>query len=255
MRWFIVILFVIIIISALVIYALTPEKTTMSERIILKTKDGVEIVGDYYSAEKTGAPFDYAQGKALVLLHMMPADRNSYKTFARKAKEAGFQSLAIDLRGHGESVNSGKGKLDYNKFGDKEHQESILDVEAAVEFFAEKGISPEKIYFIGASIGTNLALWHIAEHPEFKKAVLLSPGLDYRGIKTAPLAEKLNENQAVFLAAAEGDSYSAESARKLFDIAKSKKEIKIYGGSEHGTNLFKTNPELMEEITRFLEEK
>lgn len=247
MRWFIVILIAIIIL-ALLIYIAAPGKTIMSERIILKTKDGVEIIGDYYSAGKADAP-------ALVLLHMMPADRNSYKTFAQKAKEAGFQSLAIDLRGHGESVNSEKGKLDYKKFGDKEHQESVLDVEAAVEFFREKGVAAKKIYFVGASIGANLALWRLAGHPEFKKAVLLSPGLDYRGIETAPFAEKLKEEQAVFLVAAEGDFYSAESVRKLFDIAKSKKEIKIYSGSEHGTDLFKKNPELMEDIIRFLEEK
>ncbi|MEK7123894.1 MAG: alpha/beta fold hydrolase [Patescibacteria group bacterium] len=220
----------------------------MSERIILKTSDGVEIIGDYYAVESASAT-------ALVLLHMMPADKNSYAAFAKKAKKAGFQSLAIDLRGHGESVNSVKGKLDYKNFSDEEHQKTVLDVEAAVDFFKGKGIAPEKIYFVGASIGANLALWQLAERPEFKKAVLLSPGLNYRGIETEPTAEKLKENQAVFFVSAEGDAYSADSARKLFDIAKSKKEIKIYGGSEHGTNLFKTNPELMEEIIRFLEEK
>lgn len=220
----------------------------MSEKILLKTKDGVEIIGDYYSVEEADAP-------ALVLLHMMPADRNSYKTFAQKAREAGFQSLAIDLRGHGESVNSEKGKLNYQKFNDKEHQESVLDVEAAVEFFREKGVAAEKIHFVGASIGANLALTHIAERPEFPKAVLLSPGLDYRGIETAPFAEKLEKNQAVFFVAAEGDFYSAESARRLYDIAKSKKTAKIYGGSEHGTDMFKTNPELMDEIIRFLAKK
>lgn len=233
------------IISALAIYVLMPKKVIMSERIILKAKDGVEIVGDYYAAGKTDAP-------ALVLLHMMPADRNSYKTFAQKAKEAGFQSLAIDLRGHGESINFEKGKLDYKKFHDKEHQESILDVGAAVEFFEKRGVGESDISFVGASIGANLALVYIAGNPEFKKAVLLSPGLDYRGIETAPFAGKLKENQFIFLAAAEGDVYSAESARKLFDIAKSKKEVKIYGGSEHGTNMFKTNPELMDEIVEFL---
>lgn len=246
MKFILIALFAIMI-SALIIYRVMPKKN-MSERVILKTSDGVEIVGDFYAAGKENAP-------AVVLLHMMPADRNSYGTFAEKAREAGFQALAVDLRGHGESVNSEKGKLDFKNFSDEEHQKTVLDAEAAAGFFKNRGVIANDISFVGASIGANLALWMLAGHPEFKKAVLLSPGLDYRGIETAPFAEKLKENQAVFFAAAEGDAYSAESIRELFDIAKSKKEIKIYGGSEHGTNIFKTNPELMNEIINFLERK
>src|SRR3989344_5609072 len=95
------------------------------EHIQLKTRDGVLLYGAYVPAKKHDA-------FAVVLLHMMPAVKESWKEFQNKLSEAGFQSLAIDLRGHGESVQKGGERLDYRKFSDREHWEKIHDAEAAV---------------------------------------------------------------------------------------------------------------------------
>ena len=47
----------------------------MSEVVNLNTKDGFEIIGDYYEADSD---------KGVLLLHMMPADRKSWIQFAEK---------------------------------------------------------------------------------------------------------------------------------------------------------------------------
>ena len=44
----------------------------MSEIVKLNTKDGVEIIGDYYRAEGD---------KGVLLLHMMPSDRKAWVKF------------------------------------------------------------------------------------------------------------------------------------------------------------------------------
>ena len=214
--------------------------------IELKTEDGVKIAADFYPAKEKSAP-------AVVLLHMMPSTKESWKNFAKKLNKNGFQCLAIDLRGHGESE---KGPEGFREFSDEEHQKSIYDVRAAVDFFISKGLGLEKIALAGASIGANLSLWFQAENPEIKASILLSPGLSYRGIDTEPFAKKINPDQSVYLAAGgENDEYSTETVRKLFNLLKSEnKQLKVFPSAGHGTSIFLEYPEFMDELAQWLKE-
>lgn len=218
-----------------------PPRSFMSERVELKTQDGVQIIGDYYPAESS---------RGILLLHMMPADRKSWTAFAAKLQAAGFQALAIDLRGHGESEGGPDG---YKKFSDAEHQASQLDVEAGAEFLKSKGVT--ELHLAGASIGANLALKYLSERSEARSAILLSPGLDYRGVLTAPALEKISPTQGIYLAAAEDDGYSrdtvAELSRKI--IQDNRHMLKVFKSGGHGTRLFEAHPEFMEELATWLE--
>lgn len=217
----------------------------MLEKIYLKTSDGINIVGDFYPAAEKNAP-------AVILLHMMPETKECWKNFAEKLNQKGFHALAIDLRGHGESSGGPNG---FTKFSDKQHQASIKDVEAAADFFLVQGLPLERIFLIGASIGANLALRFQSEHPEIKASVLLSPGLNYRGVETEPAVAEVKESQAVFLAAGgKGDEYSTETAKKLTNMLKSNnKELKIFENAGHGTDIFKNNPSLEDEIILWIQ--
>ena len=211
------------------------------EVVKLKTKDGVEIAGDYYGASGSDI--------GVLMLHMMPANRKSYSAFAEKIQEAGWQGLVIDLRGHGESQG---GPAGYQLFKDEGHQKSILDVEAGAEFLKSKGV--KKIFLIGASIGANLSLQYLAEHAEAKAAILLSPGLNYRGVKTDELAKKVYHTKAVYLTAAQDDDYSYETVQGLYDLLPKEvtRELKLFDSGGHGTKLLETHSELMEEIIKWL---
>ncbi len=220
----------------------------MENEVVLTTKDGVKLYGSYF---QTGNPKD----PAVVLLHMMPADRKSWYEFQKKLKDAGFQSLAIDLRGHGKSLKKNDQEIDYKSFTDKEQQEKIFDVEASVDFFESKGILKQDISLVGASIGANLALWYQSENPEIKASVLLSPGLDYRGVTTEDKIKKLSDDQFVlFASGGDKDSYSRETVKKLFEIKEAKKDLQIFEDAEHGTNIFKSHPEFEEYIINKLKE-
>src|SRR3989344_169443 len=215
----------------------------MPEKVDFKTADGVSIYASHWRGEK-GSP-------AVLLLHMMPAARSSWDEFADKLYASGFGVLAIDLRGHGESEGGPDG---FRDFSDEDHQKSIEDVRAAIAFQVAEGHS--KFFIAGASIGANLALAYLAESERGGAAVLLSAGLNYRGIQTLPLAEKVRPEQGVLLAAAKDDVRSggsaAEMAEEIFRASAGKKEIKIleYGG--HGTDMFRMHPELMDEIIAWL---
>lgn len=225
----------------------------MSERVEFTTSDGVRIVGDYYAPEGAGRG-------AILLLHMMPATRQSWKSFAENLASAGFSALAIDLRGHGESIyrDDGMGnkeQLEYKEFSDEEHQKSILDVGAAVEYLKKRDIG-ERLFLAGASIGANLALQYVAKDPDVSGAILLSAGLNYMGIETIPLAQKLGTGQSVYVVASKDDMRSGgpadEQAQKIYDSLSSKKIIKVFETGGHGTDILDSHPEFQDELVEWL---
>jgi alpha-beta hydrolase superfamily lysophospholipase len=215
------------------------------EKIFLTTDDGVKIAANLYPVEK---PLGW-----LVLTHMMSATKESWRDFSEEARNIDYESIAIDLRGHGESNGGPEG---FWEFSDSEHQKSILDLETAVDFLIKnRGATSEKISFIGASIGANLSLQYIAENSGFKTAILLSPGLNYRGVKTEPLVKKLRSGQKVFFISAEDDGPNAKQNRLLFEAAPDKinKQIEIYKSGGHGTDILKNHLKLFDLIIEFLD--
>ncbi|KKS19101.1 MAG: hypothetical protein UU76_C0006G0010 [Parcubacteria group bacterium GW2011_GWC1_41_7] len=225
----------------------TPQamQKTDPERVIIQTEDGVDIVGDWYSVEG---------GKQVgILLHAMPENRKSFSDFARALNQQGLSALAIDLRGHGESTNSLQGSLNYKKFSENNHQQSIFDVQAASIFLEGKGYAKDMQFLVGASVGANFAMKYASENKAVKAVVALSPGLNYRGIETETLPYD-NVAQKMFLVAAQDDVYAVQTVQVL----QKKNEtftIKIYTSGGHGTALLKNQPDLTILILNFLKDK
>ena len=214
------------------------------EKVILKTIDGHDIAALYYHvAEPKGG---------VVFVHMMPATKESWDDIAKRFEQEGLTSIAIDLRGHGESRGGPQG---YQRFTDEEHQKSILDVDAAVKFLFSKGILPEQLSLIGASIGANLALKYIADHHDIGMAVLLSAGLNYRGVIAEQNIKELSSGQRIFLVSAEDDDENAEENKELYASLPEGVEhkIKIFPHAGHGTTMLENQPGLVEEILDFIE--
>lgn len=213
----------------------------------LLTSDNKQIAFVYYEAENPK--------RWIIFLHMMPAVKESWGDLAKKFQQAGYASIAIDLRGHGESEGGPDG---YKNFSDSDHQNSVYDIDAAVEFLKQKGAVAEKTSFIGASIGANLSLQYIAEHTEFKAAVLLSPGFNYRGVQTEPTVKRLKPDHRVFFVSSQDDVRSsgnnAEQNRGLFEIVPAgiEKKLQIYKSGGHGTDLLENIPELSGLILEFV---
>lgn len=219
------------------------------EKISFQTSDDVTIVGTYVSGE--------SGGPAALLLHMMPATKESWDPFAAKLIEAGFSHvLAIDLRGHGESrEGSGGVRLDYELFEDEEHMKKIHDVEGAVEWLKKMhGVDTAHLAVIGASIGANLSIVYAAAHHEIPAAVALSPGLDYRGVTTGDAVAEMSDSQALYLAASEEDTLSFRTGRRLAGLKPDAVVIE-FGAAGHGTTMFEREPAFMDMLIDWLKEK
>jgi alpha-beta hydrolase superfamily lysophospholipase len=244
----------------------------MRESVTLTTSDNIRIAGHWY-------PVAEPRGWAL-LLHMMPATKESYGNLAEELQRRNVASLAIDFRGHGESQGGPKG---YERFSDVEQQAKINDVLAAmtwIEDSAEKSATLPKGYgehppanyikprtvVVGASIGANLALQLFEEEPGLAGAVLLSPGLDYRGVKADAIARKIRANEArdreqqgrlsSILLAAGGvdDRYSSETVLALANMLEGRVKVKSFGNAGHGTAMFEREPSFLPYVADWVTE-
>lgn len=218
-----------------------PQVSSISEHISIKTEDGFEIIGSFYKSESdTG----------VVLLHMLNRNRNDWNAFARQLQKEGYNVLSIDLRGHGQSLKKDGRTAEWQTFSEKDFNDIILDVKAAKEFLESKGVN--KISLVGASIGANIALNYAAEDIEIKTVILLSPGLDYRGVKVDDNAKDYG-NRPILIVASEDDEYSATASKTLIEQAVGKKELKMYTNAGHGTRMF-PNTDLDKVIIDWLKE-
>ncbi len=186
---------------------------------------------------KLSSSFVDSGQNAILLLHQLNSDKSAYLGFQDALKGEGYSSIALDFRGHGNSDG------DWQKFSENDFQNMVLDAEAAKSFLESRG--KNVVGIVGASIGANIAAQMNAKHG--MKAVLLSPGLNYRGIDFEGTIPELRD---VLIVTSREDAYSAEALKKAKGINPSIKEIVLEGGG-HGTNML--NEELEEEILGFFE--
>ncbi len=203
----------------------TPSGTTT-------TQDGHTIAYQLYP-NKAGSP-------AVILLHMLRRSRTDWDSVAKWLQKNGYTVIAIDLRGHGLSTGN------FEKFTPEDFNKMTLDVAAAKGVLENTGADLKRISIIGASIGANVAYKYAATDTDVKTVVLLSPGLEYRGVK---LTEKLSK--PFLIVASKEDEYSAQTAQELSKNTYAK--LILYENAGHGTNMFVKN-ELAPSILQWLKE-
>ena len=178
----------------------------------LLTSDGVPIKGDYYRPAAENAP-------GVVLVHGSDRERSAWQLFARQLMEQGFATLAIDLRGHGESGGEA---------GDVNTTEDVL---AAVDFLrAQAEVDPENIVLIGGNDGSWWALDAASKQPDIRAVALLTPGIRY----DKKLLEQVMADygdRPLFIAISDNEGNHGEdavkTARALDELASGPHELEI----------------------------
>jgi alpha-beta hydrolase superfamily lysophospholipase len=167
---------------------------------------------------------------------MLGSDRSQWDAFARRAQREGYASIAIDLRGHGDSLPPSGSEVSYKSFETADWLGALQDIDAAKAALLQHGADPENLAVVGASIGANLALRYAVAHQDIQAVVMLSPGLDYRGIQTEPDVLAYGKRPSLMLTTT-GDSYSATSCTTLKALSPGFCELREYGGATHGTDI------------------
>ena len=216
-----------------------PERQAPTERkqetVEVKTSDGWTLYADYLAPEKD-AP-------TVILFHGLGSSRGEWSVLEATIAAKGGGYLAVDMRCHGESTkNPGGSQVP----GWQSCQVSDDDVAGAWAYLLEAKALPEKIFIAGASVGSSLALNAAAERKAAPAGViLLSPGLDFRGIKTDESVAKLGKAR-LLMGAAKADQYSFDSMAALDKLAAKagKKAVTVTAAAGHGVSMFSNdNPD------------
>lgn len=213
-----------------------PEPSSLT----LSTSDGFELAATLYKPLRPSPP-------ALILVHMLGSKRAAWDYLARRAQQLGFMALTFDMRGHGESAAKGS----YKNFTTQDWAGVLNDIDAAKKSLLENGADPQDIMLVGASIGANLALAYAVDHNDIPAVVMVSPGLDYKGVQAQPAVVAYGK-RPLLLMTAEGDSYSATSCGALDKAAQGLCEVRHYSGSAHGTALFDVSDSALEQVFLWL---
>jgi dienelactone hydrolase len=224
-----------ILVTAALICALlaAPGIASAADEISFQTDDGVTIKANLF-LPKGAKPVP-----AVLLLHQLGSSKSAWNAFAEKLTKNSYAVLALDLRGHGGSTDFSGKERDYKSFTDADYAAVIRDVEAAAKYLkSRKDINGGRLAVVGASIGANLAFQYAAEDKTVRTVIMLSPGLNYRGLEVLPYTTGFS-TRALFLITSEGDKYSCESCQKLKQAATlaSPIKLKVYAGTMHGTDL------------------
>lgn len=184
-----------------------------SERISFKTQEGTPLVGFYKSPEKNN--------HVLVALHGLASSKEEWMMLVTKLDQFGWGWLIYDGRGQGESSltkgkdNSPNGYRYFSRPGPgSEWDRMVNDLGAAMQFLDKKGIKKNQVVLAGASLGANICLRYAALTRFPSRVLLLSPGLDYQGVRTDDVVSTLKPSH-VLLIAHPSDIYSFQSCLDL----------------------------------------
>lgn len=196
--------------------------------VTLRTEDGVTLAASWYEPSMRPAP-------AVILVHMLNRSRHDWDALAARLSSAGIGALAIDLRGHGDSQGMAP------PAAPPEYAAMAADVTAARRFLASR---PEVVHsrlgVAGASLGATLAVLASGD-ASIASLALLSPALDYRGVRIEATARKFG--RPMLLVASNDDGYASRSVKDL-QKGPGTREVVILNQAGHGTAMLSRNPDL-----------
>ena len=201
-----------------------------AQRVAFQTADGVTIAATWFEPAYRPAP-------AVILVHMLGRSRRDWEGLGSRLAGAGIGALALDLRGHGDSSWGGGGE-------GADHSVMVRDVEGARRYLsARSDVVPSRIGLAGGSLGANLVALHAAADASIASVALLSPSLDYRGVRIEAAVRKYG-SRPMLLVVSDEDAYARRSADELKGAGGGIRELLTLSGAGHGTNMLGRAPEL-----------
>jgi dienelactone hydrolase len=194
-----------------------------TRQVSFRTDDGRTVTGTLTEAGQRPAA-------AVVLVPMLGRPRDDWQPLAQRLADAGVTALAIDLPG---AVPADGGLEAWSQ-----------DVGAAIGYLmTQADVRAGSVGVLGASLGANLAAVAAGRDSRVRALALLSPSLDYRGVRIEGPMRQYGARPALLMASLR-DPYAARSVRTLADKAPGPREVHWSDVTAHGTQLLVRDPDL-----------
>jgi hypothetical protein len=178
---------------------------------------------------------------AVILVPMLGRPKEDWQPVADRLAAGGVHALAIDLP----ALVLPSDSRELVAWSD--------DIRAAVSFLAGRGdVMPGSVGLAGASLGANLVAVAAAADLGVRSIALVSPSLDYRGVRIAGAMQLYGARQAFFVASVQ-DPYAARSVRELQEIGDGSREVRWSYVPAHGTALLSLDLDLVRSLVEWFQ--
>ncbi len=239
--------------ALLITFFFLPSNAMAAEQDLwLTAEDGFRLSAVYVSPESTSS------GKVVVLLHMFKQEKSSWQPLMEILEEKGVSSLAIDMRGHGRSIQGPDEKDHSQRVAARDaalFNSMYKDAEAGVRFLLQKGYDPAHIGLVGASVGCSVAIHTVVRNKVSVGAVvLMTPGSNYLGVPTLEHIKKWSHTPLLILSSEEEKD---RGAVPIYQALKSKgAELRLFEEEDiHGTYMFDEVEDVEQLIVDWLKKK
>ena len=198
-----------------------------------RAEDGRALTALAYEPSQRSSP-------AVVLVPMLGRPKEDWDAIGQRLADANILAVAIDLPGLSDPGDS-----------------RILgawsgDVRAAVTYLNSRpDVRAGAIGVAGASLGASLAALAAATSPAVRSLVLVSPSLEYRGLRV-DTALKQYRGPALLIAGA-GDPYASRSVRELANDAPGVRQTRFSSVTAHGTVLLARDAEVVRALVEWFQ--
>ena len=198
-------------------------------QVTFPSSDGVKLVATWKPSPAG------ASAPAVLLLHAFSRERRELADLADELTARGFSTLALDLRGHGESVWKGGARMGTSPSLQSSPSGFPREVEAACAWLRGRS---SRLAVVGFSLSGNLA------------ALATATGWAESAVAVSPNAERFEQlagtrpktPRGLLVVASEKDPGRAESAQALDAVGREPKATALYSGTAHALELLREEP-------------
>ena len=202
--------------------------------VSFRSEDGRAINATVFETSQRPAP-------AVVLVPMLGRAKDDWDAVAQRLADANVLALAIDL-----PSQSGAG--DSKVLGGWS-----ADVRAAVSYLTSRqDVRSGSIGVAGASFGATLAALAAADLQAVRSLALVSPSLDYRGVRIEAAMKQYGGRPAMLMASSR-DPYAARTVRELAKDPPGTREMRFSETAAHGTILLMRDPDLVRALVEWFQ--
>ena len=223
--------------------AIVPAESALDDEpgaLVIETFDLVQIHGSFEIPVGIPAPIP-----GVLLLHGYGETRAVWNDLKERLLIAGWAVMAIDLRGHGQSLVRNRDTIAAEEGWRTEPRQFPLDVGPALDWMkSQPRLDSTRLAVIGADVGANLALIASGRFSEVGTVVAINPNLD-EALAMAATARDFNPRTTHLIVS---DRETGESIREYVNGA-SRITVTSAGG---GTPVWLATSDTIDEILRWL---
>ena len=203
----------------------TADAGAAGRSVTFRADDGRTVTATFYEANHLPAP-------AVVLVPALGHPRDEWQAIAQRFAEQDITALAVDLPSPvlpGDTAGLGGWS-------------SV--VRGAVSWLGtQPNVRTTAIAAAGSSLGGSLAAIAAGADPRIRAVALISPSVDYRGLRIEAALRQIGSRPVLFIAS-RADPYAARSARELARGSTGPRETFMGDAASHGVPLLTAEPDL-----------